>query len=313
MTTEPEKEPKTVDQDEQEKEKAEDVEDGEDTKGKRKRKRKRKPKADAATEEAEKADDTATTTVPSSTNTKTAQVDRTVFVEGIPYTCTEQDIRDFFINHGLTDIEDIRLPVWQDSGRLRGYGHVVFADIKSQQAAVKECSGKYLNNRYLSVKPAEKPKAPGGDSAARPAKDMKPSTTIMLNNLSYEATEENIHAALEQFGTTVSGGIRVVRHSSTQRSKGFAYVEFESMDSAVKAFESTIIVNGRPCRVDYDHGRMKGSYRGADGKLWEKEFGGSTAASGGKSSNAANLEARDGKRDGKRPRTAGKKIVAPSF
>jgi nucleolin len=264
-------------------EKGEEIEhEGEDeTKGKRKRKRKRKAKQTDTEAEAGdvvgEVDNTSADVLGKVDMTKTNQVDRTVFVEGIPYVCSEQDVRDFFIGHGVEDIEDLRLPVWQDSGRLRGYGHVVFATQESQQKAIQELSGKYLKNRYLSVKPAAAPKGPDDSKEHRkPAENVKPSKTIMLQNLSYEATEEDITPVLEHFGKTVSGGIRVVRHSSTQRSKGFAYVEFESIESATAAYEckQAIAVQGRPCRVDYDHGRMKGSYRAASGHLWEKEFGG---------------------------------------
>jgi nucleolin len=261
----------------------EEIEHDEDEpKGKRKRKRKRKAKQQeteaSATDAGGEIDNTSADVLGKVDMTKTNQVDRTVFVEGIPYVCSEQDVRDFFSGHGLEDIEDLRLPVWQDSGRLRGYGHVVFACQESHKKAIQELSGKYLKNRYLSVKPAAAPKGPEDSSKEhhRPEQNLKPSKTIMLQNLSYEATEEDIQPVLEYFGKTVSGGIRVVRHSSTQRSKGFAYVEFESIESATAAYESKrpIAVQGRPCRVDYDHGRMKGSYRAASGHLWEKEFGG---------------------------------------
>jgi nucleolin len=304
MTKEQEKD-ETTPRETEEKDDAEIEHDGEDeTKGKRKRKRKRKAKqTDDTTTEGDavgEVDNTSADVLGKVDMTKTNQVDRTVFVEGIPYVCSEQDVRDFFIGHGVEDIEDLRLPVWQDSGRLRGYGHVVFATQESQQKAIQELSGKYLKNRYLSVKPAAAPKGPDDSSKEhhRPAENVKPSKTIMLQNLSYEATEEDIQPVLEHFGKTVSGGIRVVRHSSTQRSKGFAYVEFESVESATKAYEckQAIAVQGRPCRVDYDHGRMKGSYRAASGHLWEKEFGGDSkspvAVNASQKGNGSNGEAK---------------------
>jgi nucleolin len=308
MTKEQEKDEKATRDAAEEKDDAEiEQHDGEDeTKGKRKRKRKRKAKQTDTEAEAGDAvgevDNTSADVLGKVDMTKTNQVDRTVFVEGIPYVCSEQDVRDFFIGHGVEDIEDLRLPVWQDSGRLRGYGHVVFATQESQRKAIQELSGKYLKNRYLSVKPAAAPKGPDDSSKEhhRPAENVKPSKTIMLQNLSYEATEEDIQPVLEHFGKIVSGGIRVVRHSSTQRSKGFAYVEFESVESATKAYEckQAIAVQGRPCRVDYDHGRMKGSYRAASGHLWEKEFGGDS-----KSPVAVNASQKgSGNGDAKRPK-----------
>lgn len=266
----------SADEEKIEKEDDQVVEEVGEDKSRRKRKRKRK-KQEQSEEDKEKEGNGNVVEV----DDKTAQVDRTVFVEGIPYTCSDKDVREFFVSHGLENFEDVRLPVWQDSGRLRGYGHVVFTDQESRHKAVA-LSGKYLQSRYLSIKPAAAPKGGGGGDVRDSARNSQPSQTIMLQNLSYDATEDDIQSVLEKHGAIAPGGIRVVRHSSSQRSKGFAYVEFESLESAKAVYESTstqpCIVLRRPCRVDYDNGRMKGSYRGADGRLWEKEYGGKSGS-----------------------------------
>ena len=62
--------------------------------------------------------------------------ERTVFVEGIPFHASPDDVKGFFMNHEVDDIEDCRLPQWQDSGRLRGYGHVVFKSKASRDKAI---------------------------------------------------------------------------------------------------------------------------------------------------------------------------------
>jgi nucleolin len=51
---------------------------------------------------------------------------------------------------------------WQDSGRLRGYGHVVFDSEGSRNKAVDEINGKHLGARYLTV---QAPKAPRPDTS----------------------------------------------------------------------------------------------------------------------------------------------------
>jgi len=56
-------------------------------------------------------------------------------VEGLPFAATEDDIKDFFRSVGI--IEEIRLPQWHDSGRLRGYGHIVFKKESSAAAALE--------------------------------------------------------------------------------------------------------------------------------------------------------------------------------
>ena len=243
-------------------------EQAETDKKRRRRKRNRNKKNADGKEEEENASTSQPTSIESE---RSSQVDRTVFVEGIPYTAKPNDIRDFFQQHGLEDIEDVRLPVWQDTGRLRGFGHVVFTSVASKDKAL-ECSGKYLQNRYLSISAANKPKEQKFEATSS-----EPSKKIMLKNLSYEATEEDIQAALEKFGRIVQGGVRVVRHSvGERRSKGFAYVEFESIESAKKVMEQKVVLHDRQAFCDYDHGRVKGSFRTADGRYWQKEYGQAT-------------------------------------
>ena len=239
-------------------------------KKKRRRKRKRRKKNPEEEEDTKESTDVSLAAEGEQPlDQRAAECDRTVFVEGIPYTATPDDLRGFFEEHNLRDILDCRLPVWQDTGRLRGYGHVVFASTESQRTAVSELSGKYLQNRYLTIQAARRPRDPSTGNAVH----SEPSKTILLNNVSYDATEEDIQTVLEQYGKIVNGGVRVVRNSVTHQSKGFCYVEFEDIAAAKAAVQSRIIILDRPCRTDYDHGRMKGSFRTATGRLWQKEYG----------------------------------------
>jgi nucleolin len=252
-----------------------------DETSKRRRKRKRKKKAAVDDEEDDnaKGDDDAAEKVHTNVDgdkKKATELDRTVFVEGIPFSCTQDDVKTFFVSNGVDDIEDIRLPRWPDSGRLRGYGHVVFESDTSREKAIKELNGKHLQNRYLNIQAAKQRSV---TSAATPSTTAEPnnnpSKTIMLNNLSYEAEEVDIVKVLERYGTIVDGGVRVVRHSQTGRSKGFAYVEFDNLNAAMRVVSDAnkIEIQSRRCRVEYDHGRVKGSFRTADHKLWHKEYG----------------------------------------
>lgn len=69
-------------------------------------------------------------------------------VEGIPWTCDESDVREFF--KGCGKINAVRMPRWQDSGRPRGYAHVAFAGASGARAAFGR-TGQYLKGRYLTV------------------------------------------------------------------------------------------------------------------------------------------------------------------
>ena len=76
------------------------------------------------------------------------ETERTVFVNGLSYESTEQDVSEFFSEIG--EIEKINLPKYQDSDRNIGYCHVTF-ETKDQAEKSMEMDGKYLNGRYLKL------------------------------------------------------------------------------------------------------------------------------------------------------------------
>ena len=100
-------------------------------------------------------------------------------------------------------------------------------------------------------------------------------TDIVDKILETRDLEEDIETA---FGKVCDGeivGVRIARNSVNRQSKGFCYLEFntpQDAQSVVKASaKKRIIVGGRPVRIDYDTGRMKGSFRSESGRLWTKE------------------------------------------
>lgn len=226
----------------------------------RKRKRKRKRKTDAA------GDTTTELDSKESANADNALL-RTVFVEGLPYEAEESSITEFF--HPLVIVE-MRLPRWQDTGRLRGYGHLVLESEADRNKAL-ELNGKHLGSRYLSIQPA---KAPREATIEPHGRNSQPSSTLLIGNLSYEAEETDLETVLAAYGRIVDGGIRIARHNHNRRSKGFAFVEYADVTSAQAAYQAApITVLGRPCRVDYDHGQIKPSFRTSTGRRWEKTYG----------------------------------------
>ena len=54
---------------------------------------------------------------------------KTVFVSGLPYETTEEELRQFFESCGV--IKELKIPKYQDTGRNIGYGHITFKKKKS--------------------------------------------------------------------------------------------------------------------------------------------------------------------------------------
>lgn len=238
------------------------------TSGKRKRKRKRKKKV--AETDAEKT----TNTKPQDTE-PLSKVEHTVYVEGIPFDATPDQVQEFFSKGGIEDIVELRLPTWQDSGRLRGYGHILFASSASYEKALT-LSGQNMGKRYLTIQAANTPRNTGALSMQQ-AKDSPPPPdcrTLFVNNLPYDAMEEDIAEVFESLGVEIAeGGVRIARNSVTRQSKGFCYIDFNSPNDAQKIMstEKRITVKGRAVRLDWDTGRMKGSFKSQSGRLWTKD------------------------------------------
>ena len=76
-----------------------------------------------------------------------------LFVSGIPYDTTNEQLLDFFSDE-KESIRDVKMPVFQDSGRCMGYAHVTFTSKDAYESA-KTKSGQRLGGRYLDIKEAQ--------------------------------------------------------------------------------------------------------------------------------------------------------------
>lgn len=142
--------------------------------------------------------------------------DRTIYIQGLPFSATEDDVRKLFEPCG--NIVSIRLPRWHDSGRIKGYGHVEFQGSSSAAKAL-DLSGEYINDRYITV---DRPQTPRSIQAQESGKVVveKPvgCRRIFVKNLPYEVKEEEIREAFKVFGPITN--IRLAMWGHTGNLKG---------------------------------------------------------------------------------------------
>jgi nucleolin len=62
-------------------------------------------------------------------NEEIDNINKTIFISGLPYTTTEDEIRAFF--EGCGGIKEMKIPKYQDTGRNIGYGHITFKKKKA--------------------------------------------------------------------------------------------------------------------------------------------------------------------------------------
>lgn len=83
-----------------------------------------------------------------------------LYVGGLAYSTTEQELEDFFATQGK--VASVAIIKDRDSGQSKGFGFVEMEDLKEGQNAIKELNGKELGGRTLTV------------NQARPQEDRRP-------------------------------------------------------------------------------------------------------------------------------------------
>ena len=235
-----------------------------------KKRRKRKRKKTAAEEGANATEggsgaaeaDTSLQSVPESAAAFVN--DRTVYIEGIPFTCTEDDVRSFFQSVKSGSITSLRLPTWHDSGRLRGYGHVEFQNSDAANQALK-LDGAFLGKRFIKVTRPLVPRI----LQKQHVQQVDPSTvvrppgcrTIFVKNLPYDTTEEEITQSFKVFGKIKN--VRIAKWEHTNQQKGVAYIDFEREESAEIAIKKGLTIRSRPLGLDFETGAPKMSFKGS--------------------------------------------------
>jgi RNA recognition motif-containing protein len=88
------------------------------------------------------------------------QVDTKLYVGNLPYTMTDQDLRDLFGQAG--ELQDAVVIVDRDSRRSKGFGFVEFATEADAQKAIQMFNDHELQGRRLTVNVARPREERGG-------------------------------------------------------------------------------------------------------------------------------------------------------
>ncbi len=74
-----------------------------------------------------------------------------IYVGNLPWTATEEDVREFFSEYG--DVASVAIIVDRETGRSRGFGFVEMEDSDADHA-IEEANGQSLGGRTLRVNEA---------------------------------------------------------------------------------------------------------------------------------------------------------------
>ena len=161
-------------------------------------------------------------------------------------------------------VTDVFLPKDRNSGRLRGFGFVSFADRQAAETAIEKMDQSQLDQRTIRVNESrprgEGPGGPGGRGGfnSTGAENVK----LYVGNLSFDTTDEVVRGQFEKYGEVVDCFLPTDRESGKVR--GFAFVTMKATD----AEKACVAMNG--CEVDgrtlkVNEAQPKGGGRGGGG------------------------------------------------
>ena len=85
-----------------------------------------------------------------------------IYVGGLPYSATEQQLSDLFAAHGA--VASARIITYKFTGQSRGFGFVEMSSDAEAQAAITALNGSEMGGRTLTVNEArpQEPRTGGG-------------------------------------------------------------------------------------------------------------------------------------------------------
>ena len=181
-----------------------------------------------------------------------------IFINGIPYETTEEELKELFSPFG--EIEQIKLPKYQDSGRNIGYCHIYYTSVDSANKAL-ELDNYTLGKRYLKISLANKSSNELNKTQKINPNDVPVNClTAFIRNLPYESTEKEIGDKFRSCGKIK--GIRMVYNSKNKKFKGFCYIDFKEHNGLLKALElNGKDFQGRKLQVDFEENKPKKGYK----------------------------------------------------
>ncbi|KAL3995359.1 RNA recognition motif family protein [Acanthocheilonema viteae] len=168
------------------------------------------------------------------TSKEASEKRHTIFVSNLDFKLPTERLKEVFPN-----AKDVRL-VYRGMSKLhKGFGYVDFSTELEVQEALK-MDRKQIDGRPMYIS-EYKPHDKGKNAEFRYSTSLE-RNKIFVNNVHYDATEEQLKEIFTTFG--IIRDVRIVTHKSG-KSKGCAYIEFENDDdaaAAVKAGEDLILL-----------------------------------------------------------------------
>jgi len=187
---------------------------------------------------------------PEKSDDDTARDAATLFVKNLPYSASEDDLRELF--DGCTEV---RLP--RSDGRSKGFAFVQFSTPEEVKEVMEEKQGVELQGRslFLDVVGQKGNRQSFGGGAGGNRRDVSQSKgeagktkVLFVKNLPYSISGEGLQDHFESCKSA-----RVATFPDTGKPRGFGFVEFDSADECKAAYDSMqgYEIDGRRVTLDF--------------------------------------------------------------
>ncbi|TRY84954.1 hypothetical protein DNTS_019030 [Danionella cerebrum] len=151
-----------------------------------------------------------------------------VLVEGLHWTCTKQDLMDFFFGCSFRG-QHRGIAMLYHAGRLSGQAFIELETKEDVQKALGR-NGHFLKQRYIDVKEVTYEDA---ETILRKEKKLETDGVVQLRGIPFNSTESDIIVFFSGL-KIVENGVRIVRKEDG-RPSGYAFVEFATKNIAEEA------------------------------------------------------------------------------
>lgn len=179
----------------------------------------------------------------------------TIFVRSLPATATNERLGEIFSEVG--PVKQCFVVKDKDAEKCRGFGYVTFSLEEDAQRALKEITEYDGARLFLSVakKKIKDKKKAAPETEPEQKKDtglkkIKLKARLIVRNLSFKCSEEDLRQTFAKFGTVLESKIPL---KPDGKMRGFGFVMFKNVSEASKALSAMNMkeIKGRPVAVDW--------------------------------------------------------------
>jgi RNA recognition motif-containing protein len=183
--------------------------------------------------------------------------DRKIFVGGIPYESTDDELKQHFSKFGEVVSANVKFD--RTSGRSRGFAFVEFAKVEDCLRAL-QCRDQQIKNKPVEIK------------AAKSHEKKK----VFIGGIPSDLTEEELRGHFEAYGKVEE--IEWPIDKNTKQHRNFAFIIFEEESAADAASQlQKHTIRDRECDVKKAVPRSRRVFPGQNGLMNMHPFGGQMA------------------------------------